>query len=98
MNELAEPPERRLVNLLLSCIAACSVKPFYEVFSEEYPTPVCNACSVPMLARTEIIRIEDGHKEVRCGFQCSHCRAVLPVRSERRSARFRRQETFPFAG
>ena len=47
------------------------MKGFFEVLSEEYPAPVCNDCSVPMLARTEAIRAEEGtHKEVRCGFQC----------------------------
>ena len=77
----------------------CSVKAFFEVLSEEYPAPVCNDCSVPMLARTEAIRAEAGtHKEVRCGFQCLSCGAVLPVRSEKsRIPQSRRQDTFPFA-
>jgi len=77
----------------------CRVKPFLETLSEEYPAPVCNDCSAPMMARTEVIRAEDGtHKEVRCGFQCPQCRAVLPVRSEKRRLRLGRQDTFPFAG
>lgn len=88
-----------VVNLLLSQFRVCVVRPFFETLSEEYPAPVCNECGVPMMVRTEVIRAEEGtHKEVRCGFQCPQCRAVVPVRSEKRRLRLGRQDTFPFAG
>jgi predicted RNA-binding Zn-ribbon protein involved in translation (DUF1610 family) len=75
------------------------MKAFCEALSEEYPAPVCNDCSVPMLVRTEVIRAEEGtHREVRCGFQCPGCGALLPVRSEKeRKPQRSRQDTFPFA-
>ncbi len=57
----------------------CRVKPFYEVLTEEYPAPVCNDCRAPMMARTEVIRADDGtHKEVQCGFQCPNAAAYCP--------------------
>ncbi len=43
----------------------CRVKPFYEVLTEEYPAPVCNDCSAPMMARTEVIRA-DGNQDETC--------------------------------
>ena len=83
------PPDRPVV---------CYVKPFFEVLSEEYPAPVCNDCSAPMLVRTVVIRTDDGtEKEVRCEFQCPHCRALLPVRCENKAMRLIRWQTFPFA-
>jgi hypothetical protein len=88
--EVDMPPSRSFV---------CCVKPLFELLTEGYPAPVCNDCHAAMFVRIVVSRTDDGtQKEVRSGFQCPHCRALLPVRSENKAMRLLRRQTLPFAG
>ena len=76
----------------------CCVKPLFELLTEGYPAPVCNDCHAAMFVRIVVMRTDDGtQKEVRCGFQCPHCRALLPVRTENKAMGLLRRQAFPFA-
>jgi hypothetical protein len=82
----------------LSRLFVCCVKPLFELLTVGYPAPVCHDCHAAMFVRIVGMRTDDGtQKEVRCGFQCPHCGALLPVRTDNKAMGLLRRQTFPFA-